>query len=453
MVEDNLATSLCPQCGQRIAAGQSVCPLCGAPLRSEVDHCARCGKRVSAQVAFCPHCGAALADDASALALDTWPAEPTGLALLGYAALIAIGGLMCLGGLIYGLLTLFSAGEVIDGALALTVALVGLTLAAYSAHAFRRQGWRDLSLPSEWIWIASMGVAWVCGILLNALISGATRHVFSALIVLGAALASAMFLSATLRGLRSPAGRAQTGERLGPRHLVYLSSALSAALSTTLSLILEGLTFGGMMVAMLVTTRLLDDQDTFELLAGAARDPQTLQRLEEMIVRSPAALFGLVCIVVFIAPAIEELCKSLPLLFFARQRSRLTERTAILIGVAAGIGFAFVENVGYLSTLTDAWWLVFWFRAGAAVMHGTASGFVGRAWYRELSTGHFRAMLPDLARGWGVHALWNALAVLVGWFAYREVMEGVLFCIGVGLVPLAVLFAVLARWGIWVSET
>jgi len=42
---------------------------------------------------------------------------------------------------------------------------------------------------------------------------------------------------------------------------------------------------------------------------------------------------------------------------------------------------------------------------------------------------------------------------VVGWFAYREVMEGVLFTVGIGLVPLAILFTVMARWGIWVNET
>ena len=61
-------------------------------------------------------------------------------------------------------------------------------------------------------------------------------------------------------------------------------------------------------------------------------------------------------------------------------------------------------------------------------------------------------MLLDLCTGWGIHAFWNALALVVIWFAYREVMEGILFCIGVGLVPLAILFVVMARWGIWVSE-
>jgi len=63
--------------------------------------------------------------------------------------------------------------------------------------------------------------------------------------------------------------------------------------------------------------------------------------------------------------------------------------------------------VGYLSALAEEWWLVFWFRA-AAVMHGAASGFVGRAWWHGIKRGRWGAMLRDLCIGWGIHAFWNA---------------------------------------------
>jgi RsiW-degrading membrane proteinase PrsW (M82 family) len=171
-----------------------------------------------------------------------------------------------------------------------------------------------------------------------------------------------------------------------------------------------------------------------------------------MIATSPASLAGLGCILIFVAPAIEELLKSLPLLFFARQGSRLTERTAILLGVAGGVGFAFAENAGYLSMLADDWWLAFWLRAGTAIMHGAASGFIGRAWYRALRKGQWGPTLVDVLTGWGVHGFWNALSLTASWFMYRGVIEGALFCLAVGVIPLALLFFIMARWGIWVSE-
>ncbi len=158
------------------------------------------------------------------------------------------------------------------------------------------------------------------------------------------------------------------------------------------------------------------------------------------------------CIFVIFVPAIEELFKCLPLFIFCRSRQALTERSAILLGVAGGIGFAFAENLGYLSSSLQEWWLVFWFRVGAAVMHGVASGFLGRAWYRGAKKAQWSAMLLDLLTGWGIHGFWNALALIIGWFAYQDIIEGVVFCIFIGLVPLAILFVILARWGIWVSE-
>jgi RsiW-degrading membrane proteinase PrsW (M82 family) len=253
--------------------------------------------------------------------------------------------------------------------------------------------------------------------------------------------------------LTAPEGRKALAGRLIPRHRVFLSTSLSASVSTATALILEAIALIGVMTVMLATSQLVGDESTVALLRDAAQDPETMERLEEMITRSPVALLGLGCILVFVAPAIEEGVKAIPLLLFARQRARLSERTAILIGVAGGAGFAFAENVGYLGMLADDWWLTFWFRAAAAMMHGAASGFIGRAWYQGVKRGRWGAMLLDLCRGWGIHAFWNALALVVGWFAYREVTEGVMFTVGIGLIPLAILFTVMARWGIWVKET
>ena len=383
---------------------------------------------------------------------ETWPAVPDGLAQIGYILLAALGAVIAFAGGVYLVWTLFWGDQTSDGALALAVTAVGLATAAASVRAFRPARWRELFLASEWVWLGLMVVVWIAGALVVGLLPRWQHRALPPLIVLGAALVSLWFLSATLRGLRAPVERAQLSRRLVPGHVVLLSTAVSASFSTVIALILEGVFIAGVMAVMLFTLRLLGDLDTLALIQRAARDPETLARLEEMIVSSPVAMAGLGCILVFVAPAIEEATKALPLLFFARQKARLSERTAILIGVAGGVGFAFAENVGYLSLLADNWWLIFWLRAAGAIMHGAASGFIGRAWYRGLKQGRWGAMLVDLCKGWGIHGFWNALAVLVAWFAYQEAIMGVLFCVVVGLVPLALLFLVLARWGIWVSE-
>lgn len=413
--------------------------------------CPRCGRRVPETRVYCPHCGARQERGPPDLG-DAWSSAPSGFAQLGYLLLIGTGALIALAAMAYGLWALLSEGEVLDRAMSLALTAIGLSLLLGSVRAFRPGRWRLPALAPEWVWLGSLLLVWFIGILAGSLLPGTVPWVYPVLIVVGAGLASLLFLRATLHGLETPAGRSPLSGKFPPRHVVLLSVSLSASVSSLLSLIVEGVVLAGTVIVMLVATRLLGDQLTLELIERAAQDPQALQSLEQAFASSPVALAGLACLVVLVVPIIEETFKGLPLLLFARSGARVTERMAILLGVAGGIGFAFIENVGYLSTLADNWWLVFWFRAAAAIMHGAASGFTGRAWYRGPLRGEWGRMALDLVRSWGIHGFWNALALLVGWFAYREVMEGVLFCVAVGLVPLAILFTVMARWGIWVSK-
>jgi RsiW-degrading membrane proteinase PrsW (M82 family) len=377
---------------------------------------------------------------------------PHGLARIGYLALTLSGGLVVAGGIAYGGLSWAQNGGVIDSALALAALVVGAVLIWGSRRAFQVARWQSPALLPEWAWLGLMALPWGLGSLVTAFRPQWIRWALPPLIVLAAALASLSFLAATLYGLKRPAGRPSLAGQLVPRHRLYLSATLSAAFSTALALLLEGIALATVFLSLLAWATLSGNAATAERLLGVVDDPALLERMEEMIVSVPLVAVGLGSLLVVSAPAIEEALKGLPLLAFAGQRSRLSERTAILLGVAGGVGFAFAENVGYLSMLAGDWWLLFWFRAGAAVMHGAASGFVGRAWYRGFGQRRWPGTIADLGRGWGIHALWNVLALLIGWFSFKGMQEGVLFCIGVGLVPLAILFTIMARWGIWVSE-
>jgi RsiW-degrading membrane proteinase PrsW (M82 family) len=230
-----------------------------------------------------------------------------------------------------------------------------------------------------------------------------------------------------------------------------LTFALAAAFSTTLSILVEGITTGIVGLTMVVFAYLSGDTASYDFLVNAIDEPAFLGSLEQMIVSSPLILAGLGTILVVLAPLIEETLKGMPLLAFIWSKNRQYERLALLLGVAGGVGFAFAENIGYISVWAEEWALIFWFRVGAAVMHGAASGFVGRGWYRAIAQKRWLAAIWDFGKGLGIHALWNLLALLIGWFSYKGMQEGVLFSIVVGLMPLAALFTIMARWGIWVS--
>jgi RsiW-degrading membrane proteinase PrsW (M82 family) len=394
-------------------------------------------------------------DDTPLLPMPTtWPAPPTGVSQLGYLLLICVGGLMALAGALYGLLATARGAQVADGVLAISVFAVGVVFAVQGSAALTPRRWRALSPSSTWIWIGLLVTIWLLGILFIQIAPRSLPLIMPPVIIAGAGVASLAFLNLTLHGLHVPVQRKPLlSGMLLPRHIVLLSASISAVFSTLLSLALEGTLIAIVIGILLAMTEWLGDASTLDMVRHLGQSQDTIQQLEAMLVQSPIALAALGCILVFVAPGIEEAAKSLPLLLLGRQKSRLTEQVAILIGVAGGVGFAFAENVGYLSMLVDAWWLAFGLRIGAAIMHGAASGFIGRGWHRGVRKGQWGAMLLDLIKGWGIHASWNALALLVGWFAYRGQMVGVLFCVLVGLLPLASLFALLARWGIWVSET
>jgi RsiW-degrading membrane proteinase PrsW (M82 family) len=398
------------------------------------------------------HGDAWIGDGATASTQDDWPAPPDSLGQIGYILLFFLGGATILGGVAYLAVSLILDGGTFDLSLSIALGIAGTFILLSSLRAFDARHWQTLVLGPAWAWLGLMIVVWAAGIGVTQALPDQEHWLLPPLIVIGSGATSLLFLSTTLHGLKAPAGRKVLRGRLLPQHRLLLSASLASLLSTGSALLLEAIALIGTMAVMLAASQIVGDQATLGLLRELAQDPQALDRLEEMLGRSPVAIAGLGAILVFIAPAIEEGVKALPLFLFARRRGQLSERTAILIGVAGGVGFAFAENVGYLSALAEEWWLVFWFRAAAAMMHGAASGFVGRAWWHGLKRGRWDAMLLNLCIGWGIHAFWNALALVMAWFAYREEIAGVLFVVGIGLIPLAVLFALLARWGIWVED-
>ncbi|MBN1935220.1 MAG: PrsW family intramembrane metalloprotease [Anaerolineae bacterium] len=449
--------AICPRCGQHNRADEPRCLFCGTPLRRADDDerlsiraCHRCGQTLPITAVSCSRCGA-LQKRIDPAQIPS-PAKPNRLAQVGFVLLAVFGGLLILGGLGFGLLALLGGHSAGEGALALAVLAVGIGLLWHAVYALVDPAGLTAALWPAWVWIALLVIIWVPGSLAVLILPRLAHCFLSPLIVLAALFASLTFVATAIRGLRKPAERQPISGKLGPRHAAYISGALSAVFATGMALILETIAIAIIAGLMIAAAYAMGDTVTYERLIRLAESPDLIDQLENLIGTSPIIFAGLVGILSIAAPLIEETLKGLPLLLFAF-RLRLSERSMILLGVAGGMGFAFAENIGYLSMVPEAWPLMVVFRTCAAMMHGASSGFVGRGWHRALRRGQWLKALLDFGLAVGIHAGWNLLAVIIVWFGYKGMAEGILFIIAVGLFPLAVMFLLLARWGIWVSET
>jgi len=118
-------------------------------------------------------------------------------------------------------------------------------------------------------------------------------------------------------------------------------------------------------------------------------------------------------IVAVIGPVVEETVKPLGVaLYSGRMRSAAESFT---LGMAAGIGFALVETVGYIGSGYQDWLSVALMRTGASLLHGFGAGMVALGWYylvhRKQGGGILIAVLCWLYAVFQ-HLVWNGTAVL-----------------------------------------
>ena len=117
--------------------------------------------------------------------------------------------------------------------------------------------------------------------------------------------------------------------------------------------------------------------------------------------------------VVIVAPLTEEAGKAVGSRVF-----RVTDRRgAFLAGVAAGTGFAIVENVVYGlggGFLGASWEAIVTGRMMGAAMHPLASGLVVMGWWEWRRNRNMGQLVGRFFSGVGVHALWNGSIVVLG---------------------------------------
>jgi RsiW-degrading membrane proteinase PrsW (M82 family) len=126
------------------------------------------------------------------------------------------------------------------------------------------------------------------------------------------------------------------------------------------------------------------------------------------VLSSPWTLFYLIELAV-VAPITEESGKALGA-FLGRPKTR---RDALLAGVAAGVGFAVVENVLYgFGALFYAWEPVVLGRMLGAAVHPLASGLVVLGWWELRHGGERSGAIRRILAGVGTHAAWNGSLVI-----------------------------------------
>lgn len=148
----------------------------------------------------------------------------------------------------------------------------------------------------------------------------------------------------------------------------------------------------------------------------------------------------------FLVGLTEEAAKILGVLVIARHRRHDAEMEGLILGAAAGMGFAALESSGYAFTafmessgslpMTVATTLV---RGVLAPLgHGTWTAILGAALFREGHVTHFhldRKVIGTYLLVSALHGLWNGVPSLLVGFPAQEisVLVGQLFVGGAGL--------------------
>jgi len=118
-------------------------------------------------------------------------------------------------------------------------------------------------------------------------------------------------------------------------------------------------------------------------------------------------------IIAVIGPVVEETVKPLGVALYSGRMRSAAE--AFTLGMAAGVGFALVETVGYIGSGYQDWLTVALERTGASLLHGLGAGMVALGWYylshRKQGGGILIAILCWLYAVFQ-HFLWNGTAVL-----------------------------------------
>ena len=273
------------------------------------------------------------------------------------------GGLSLLGGLLWGLLTILTASLrapnnlavlATNGGLALAAVLGGVAGLVYGILAILRRPSPRFGFPQSWIFLGLTVLAIGGGVVLwNVLPTPGSALAILPLVILAGLLPVLTILAFTARRLRFPTTW---------RHLV-LSVAFGAVVAVLLAAILEAV-LQRAIVAILSALG-------YQFGAGFG--------INNFNPSSPGEVIAVLLVLSVVAPIVEEGLKPLgAVLLMPRIRG---PNEAFLLGLAAGLGFAVIETLGYFGMGQADWIGVAIGRIGAGLLHGVGAGMGALGWY------------------------------------------------------------------------
>lgn len=275
----------------------------------------------------------------------------SGLAVVGGLGLWALALLASIGGLSGDLATVTTfTGFVVGG-----VAGGGAGL-YYGITALMRRPSVRFNFPPAWIFLALTALVLTGGVVLwNVFPSPGPVLAVAPLVVLAGLLPGLTILAFAARALRFPS----TWRHVG------LSLIHGATLAILLALILE-------VVAQIAIVLILTAMG-YHVSGGS------LSSLSNPNPSNPGEVIFFLLLLSVVAPLAEEGVKPLgAILAMPRIRSA---SEAFLLGLAAGIGFDFVETLGYIGMGQADWISVAIQRIGAGLLHGVGAGTGALGWY------------------------------------------------------------------------
>lgn len=364
-----------------------------------------------------------------------------------YVAVLA-GGILFISGLglafrYLGLSLFYSGGDVLSAQLGNMAGMfLGLIGGGYAilhgVGSISRRPSQKLRLPPiHYFWLLFALVLGLGNTLLNFNVS--TEFLFPILFLLGAALPTLGVVAWVARRLGWPITKRQAWMALisGSTISIIMTIFLASFMAYLIYIFVYPLGF----IAFSIS----------ELMSYSG--PDFMERL----------FFSPVIIIILLITALEvpfpeEFAKALAIPMFGRKRI-MNERTAFLIGVCSGAGFAILENMLYEGIYAQysgwTWGGITLLRGIGSVLHPLGTGIVAVGWVRARRHG-WSALLKAYMLAVGLHTLWNGgfqpLLYLTGLERYAELDVSFSFygeAIGLVLILYLVGLSAGLWWLIW----